>query len=92
VKGFKLLNDFNEIITVLIEFTNITALWILHLSKVINESGFHSFYKPIRVLGKGSSATVYEIARLDDGKRFAAKVFSKDGIKNSRNKMNCFMN
>lgn len=64
----------------------------MHLSKIINESGFHSLYKPIRVLGKGSSATVYEIVRLDDGKRFAAKVFTKEGIKNNRNKMSCFMN
>jgi hypothetical protein len=29
---------------------------------------------------------------LDDGKRFAAKVFPKENIKNSKSKMNCFIN
>lgn len=59
---------------------------------MINQSGFHNFYKPIRTLGKGSFATVYEIVRLDDGERFAAKVFSKENIKNNRSKMRSFIN
>lgn len=34
-------------------------------------------YKPIRKLGTGGFATVYEIERVTDKQRFAAKAFSK---------------
>ncbi len=34
-------------------------------------------YKPVRKLGKGGFATVYEVERATDGKRFAVKAFSK---------------
>jgi len=34
-------------------------------------------FKPIRKLGKGNFATVYEAERLIDHQRFAVKAFSK---------------
>ena len=34
-------------------------------------------FKPIRKLGKGNYATVYEAERLTDNKSFAVKAFSK---------------
>jgi len=34
-------------------------------------------FKPIRKLGKGNYATVYEAERLTDNKSFAIKAFSK---------------
>ena len=37
-------------------------------------------FRPIRKLGKGNFATVYEAERLSDGLRFAVKAFSKQNI------------
>ncbi len=34
-------------------------------------------YKPVIKLGKGGFATVYEVERATDKKRFAVKAFSK---------------
>jgi hypothetical protein len=36
-------------------------MWILHLSKLINQKGFHELFKPIKKLGKGNFASVYEV-------------------------------
>lgn len=47
------------------------------LGRSINQMNFHSQYKPVRKIGKGATAMVYEMARLEDGQRFAAKAFSK---------------
>ena len=45
-------------------------------------------YKPIKKLGKGGFATVYEIERLTDKKHFAAKAFTKQSTLNSPD-LNC---
>lgn len=45
----------------------------------------------MRKFGKGSFATVYEVVRLDDGERFACKVFSKDSLKADQHKMRSFI-
>ena len=34
-------------------------------------------FKPLKKLGKGNFASVYEVERLTDLKRFAVKAFSK---------------
>ena len=47
--------------------------------------GFHQFFKPIRKLGKGNFASVYEVERLTDRQRFAVKAFSKQGLYNAKN-------
>lgn len=67
VGGFKLIDDFGQSIDVLIHFEELALVWIKHLGKVLNQAGFSNCYKPIRTLGKGSFATVYEIIRLEDG-------------------------
>lgn len=54
--------------------------------------GFHDQFKPVRKLGKGGSAIVYEMVRLQDGARFAAKSFSKEVLKSSSKKFDSFMN
>lgn len=58
------------------------------MSKNLNQSGFHKLYKPIRKLGKGGFATVYEVERVTDKARFAAKAFSKAATINSENPTN----
>lgn len=45
-------------------------------------------YKPVRKLGKGGFATVYEVERLTDKTHFAAKAFSKSSTINSSNPNN----
>lgn len=35
-------------------------------------------FRPMRKLGKGNFATVYEVERLEDGKKYAVKAFSKN--------------
>ena len=42
-------------------------------------------FKPVRKLGKGGFATVYEVQRQTDGKLFAVKAFSKQATINSNN-------
>ena len=67
-------------------------LWTTKLAKLISQKGFHREFKPIKTLGKGSSATVYEVLRIEDGARFAAKAFSKSTLKNSSQKLQGFLN
>jgi serine/threonine protein kinase len=48
------------------------------LSKKINRLGFKEYFKPIQRIGKGGCGVVYEVESLLDGKRYAAKAFSKE--------------
>jgi hypothetical protein len=34
------------------------------LSRFINQRGFHNHFKPIRKLGKGNFASVYQVTRF----------------------------
>lgn len=42
-------------------------------------------FKPLRKLGKGNFASVYEVERLTDGRRFAVKAFSKQSCFQGKN-------
>ena len=55
------------------------------LSRHLNQRGFHYHFKPIRKLGKGNFACVYEVARVTDGNRYAVKAFSKVNTFSSQN-------
>lgn len=55
------------------------------MTKMVNQLGFHKMFKPMRKLGKGGFATVYEVERIIDGKLFAVKAFSKQTTINSTN-------
>lgn len=48
-----------------------------YLLKKINHLGFHHLFKPMKKLGKGNFATVFQVARISDRKVFAVKAFSK---------------
>ena len=64
---------------------SVIECWTLHLSKLINQRGFHELFKPIRKLGKGNFASVYEVERLTDLKKFAVKAFSKQNTFAAKN-------
>lgn len=64
---------------------------VQYLSRTLNQTDFHNLYRPVRKFGKGSFATVYEVVRLDDGERFACKVFFKDSLKANKHKMRSFI-
>jgi calcium-dependent protein kinase len=42
-------------------------------------------FKPIKKLGKGNFATVYEAERMTDQQRFAVKAFSKQNSYSAKN-------
>ena len=42
-------------------------------------------FKPIRKLGKGNFATVYEAERVTDKAKFAVKAFSKEACFSAKN-------
>lgn len=46
----------------------------------MNQNGFHAVFSPVRKLKQSTSASVYLVRRRSDGKHFAAKSFSKEGL------------
>jgi serine/threonine protein kinase len=58
-------------------------IWIKYLTRCLNQLGFHRLYKPIKKLGKGGFASVYEVERFTDKRHFAVKAFSKQNTVNS---------
>jgi len=42
-------------------------------------------FKPSKKLGKGNFASVYQVERLTDGKKFAVKAFSKQTAFSAKN-------
>lgn len=62
------------------------------LGRIITQGGFHRCFKPIRKLGRGASASVYEVMRLEDGRRLAAKVFSRETLRSHPQKFYSFRN
>lgn len=67
-------------------------MWLKFLGRLICQGGFHRQFKPVRKLGRGASASVYEIASLEDGRRLAAKVFSKEELRTNSQKFYSFRN
>ena len=61
-------------------------VWEDELLKHIARSNFHSFFKPIRRLGKGAFASVYLAEDVRIKRRTAIKAFSKDFF---RKPLNC---
>ena len=54
---------------------------------LIQKGGFHEAFKPIRKIGTGSFATVFEVERFEDRQKFAVKAFSKNHVfSNPKNK------
>jgi len=39
----------------------VVEAWVLVLSKKLNQKGFHEMFKPLKKLGKGNFASVYEV-------------------------------
>ncbi len=52
--------------------------WRDILASKLNQRGFHELFKPLKKLGKGSSAVVYLVLKEEDQKKYAAKSFSKE--------------
>lgn len=54
--------------------------WRELLTDCMNQRNFHQLFTPIRKLKQGTFASVYLVKRNCDGKMFAAKAFSKEGL------------
>lgn len=52
--------------------------WRDVLKSRINQRGFHEQFKPKKKIGKGNFASVYLAEKLEDGKSYAVKAFSKE--------------
>lgn len=50
---------------------------VFYLARKVNQKGFHERFKAIKKIGKGNFASVFEVKRIEDEKRFAVKAFSK---------------
>ena len=92
LQGFRLIHENGEAISCYIQFAELASIWVKFLRKYINQLGFHKEFRPVKKLGKGSSAAVYEIIRLENGERMAAKVFSKEILKTNPQKFYSFKN
>jgi calcium-dependent protein kinase len=44
----------------------------------LNQRGFHEQFKPKKKIGKGNFASVYLAEKLETGRSFAVKAFSKE--------------
>ena len=53
-------------------------LWREILRGRLNQRGFHEQFKPKKKIGKGNFASVYLAEKLEDGKNYAVKAFSKE--------------
>lgn len=60
---------------------DIIGNWVKSLRTLINQYGFHKYFKAIRRLGKGQFATVFEVENFETGHKFAVKGFSKINLK-----------
>ncbi len=59
--------------------------WVAALRGRLNQRGFHEMFRPLKKLGKGNFASVYEVERVTDGRRFAVKAFSKQSCFAAKN-------
>lgn len=51
--------------------------WRDVLKMKVNQRGFHEQFKPKKKIGKGNFASVYLAEKIEDGKSYAVKAFSK---------------
>jgi|JI9StandDraft_2_1071091.scaffolds.fasta_scaffold91976_2 hypothetical protein len=52
--------------------------WREALKDRINQRGFHEQFKPKKKIGKGNFASVYLAEKLETGRNYAVKAFSKE--------------
>jgi len=83
--GIKLFYDNEKEFSFYSNNPNIIESWSGLLAKKLNQKGFHKMFKPLRKLGKGNFATVYEVERVTDGSKFAVKAFSKSHAFSAKN-------
>jgi serine/threonine protein kinase len=81
--GFSITKDGTQKVDLMIVDTKYMEIWSKYLNRYLNQLGFHKLFKPVRKLGKGGFATVYEVERQTDGKHFAVKAFAKQNTTNS---------
>lgn len=81
--GFSIRKDGKEKVDFVIVDQKYMEIWEKCLGRRMNQLGFHRLFKPIRKLGKGGFATVYEVQRQTDCKHFAVKAFAKQNTINS---------
>lgn len=66
------------------EFTSkddsIIKAWTDQLKGICVQATFHEEYKAIKMIGKGSFAKVYLVEAKSNGKQYAVKAFTKEGI------------
>jgi len=48
------------------------------LKDKINQRGFHEQFKPKKKIGKGNFASVYLAEKIENGRNYAVKAFSKE--------------
>lgn len=66
LKGFRLINSKKECTDIVMPFEDLVKIWIRELGKIINEVGFQHIYQMVKKIGKGSTASVFEIRRIED--------------------------
>lgn len=66
-------------------YSSDAASFVQALGKNLNMKGFQEMFRPIRKLGRGNFATVYEAERNTDHQKFAVKAFSKQNSYSSKN-------
>lgn len=59
--------------------------WQDILKGCMSQRNFHQLFTPIKKLKQGAFASVYMVKRKADGKMFAAKAFSKEGLFTKKN-------
>ena len=52
--------------------------WREVLKNKLNQRGFHEQFKPLKKIGKGNFASVYLATKIESGRNFAVKAFSKE--------------
>ena len=59
--GFRLTRKDTATVDFHIIGANVLGVWLKYLTKTLNQIGLHKLFRPLRKLGKGGFATVYEV-------------------------------
>lgn len=57
----------------------------------LNQRGFHEQFKPKKKIGKGNFASVYLAEKLESGKNYAVKAFSKEAAYSEEKGKECLI-